>query len=364
MRKLPSGRWQVRVLDRGTGRHLSVGTYPTKADANVALARAVADESRGSRLRHDAGRVTVREYATEWIDRHPSLGPRTEERYRALLRHHIVPHLGEAKLVDLTTAMIRRWHSTLAKSSPPTAAKAYRLVRAVLNTAAADEVIAVNPCRVKGAGVEHAAERPMATVAEVQALAEAVPRRYGMLVLMAAWVGLRLGELAALTRGDIDLDSATVTVSKNRQRLDNGTSVVLRPKSAAGRRTVSIPPPLLPQLREHFEEYVATGRDALVFSGEKGAPLDRSHWNRRWHAAREAIGRPDLRFHDLRHVGNTLAAATGASTRELMARMGHSSPRAALIYQHATLERDRAIAAALGDLLTASIGSSAVSGAD
>ena len=63
--------------------------------------------------------------------------------------------------------------------------------------------------------------------------------------------------------------------------------------------------------------------------------------------------------HDLRHVGNTLAA-TGASTRELMARMGHSSPRAALIYQHATLERDRAIAAALGDLLTASIGASAV----
>jgi integrase len=62
------------------------------------------------------------------------------------------------------------------------------------------------------------------------------------------------------------------------------------------------------------------------------------------------VGRPDLHLHDLRHTGNTLAAATGASTKELMARMGHANPRAALIYQHATRDRDAAIAAALSDL--------------
>jgi hypothetical protein len=59
------------------------------------------------------------------------------------------------------------------------------------------------------------------------------------------------------------------------------------------------------------------------------------------------VGISGFRFHDLRHTGNTLAAATGASTKELMARMGHASPRAALIYQHATRERDEAIAVAL-----------------
>jgi len=58
-----------------------------------------------------------------------------------------------------------------------------------------------------------------------------------------------------------------------------------------------------------------------------------------------------FRFHDLRHTGNTLAAATGASTKELMSRMGHASPRAALIYQHATSYRDAVIAAALSDLV-------------
>lgn len=72
-----------------------------------------------------------------------------------------------------------------------------------------------------------------------------------------------------------------------------------------------------------------------------------------WGRARRAVGVPHLHFHDLRHTGNTLAAATGASTKELMARMGHASPRAALIYQHALRDRDHAIAQALDDMITA-----------
>lgn len=79
----------------------------------------------------------------------------------------------------------------------------------------------------------------------------------------------------------------------------------------------------------------------------------RSNFTRRvWQPACQTVGIDGLRFHDLRHTGNTLAAATGASTRELMARMGHASPRAALIYQHATADRDAAIAKALSDLAT------------
>jgi integrase len=87
-----------------------------------------------------------------------------------------------------------------------------------------------------------------------------------------------------------------------------------------------------------------------VFPNSKGEPIKRSSFRSVWLLARKNAGLPNLRFHDLRHTGNTLAAATGASTRELMARMGHSSMRAALIYQHATTDRDAAIAAALSDL--------------
>jgi len=270
IRALKSGRWQVRVFDRATGKHVSLGTFPTKQDANAALNRAIADQSRGKWVSPERGRVTVAAYAGEWITCHPGLGPRTRERYAGLLTHHIAPHLGEAPMGDLTTATVRRWHAGLHEAaSPDTAAKAYRLLRAVCNTAVEDSVLALNPCQVKGAGVERPDERPTATVAEVHALAAAVAPRFRMLVLMAAWTGLRFGELGALIRSDLDLLHGTVSVTKNRQRLDDGTSVVVRPKSAAGRRVVSIPPPLLPQLAEHLERYVGATPEALVFMGER-----------------------------------------------------------------------------------------------
>ena len=79
--------------------------------------------------------------------------------------------------------------------------------------------------------------------------------------------------------------------------------------------------------------------------------MRRSNFRPYWHKARESVGLPDLHFHDLRHTGGTLSAATGATLKELMARLGHSSVRAAMIYQHATRDRDQAIAKALGNLL-------------
>jgi integrase len=204
---------------------------------------------------------------------------------------------------------------------------------------------------VKGAGVERPDERPIATVAEVDALADAVPPRYRAMVLLAAWCSLRLGELTALTRADLDVLHGKVKVTKNLQRLDDGTLVIVKPKSAAGKRTVTIPPPVLADIEAHLDTYVGDASDALVFTNEHGRPIHRHRWNDIWRPARLAVGRPDLHFHDLRHTGNTLAATTGASTAELMARMGHSSPRAALIYQHATEDRDEAIARALGELI-------------
>jgi integrase len=120
---------------------------------------------------------------------------------------------------------------------------------------------------------------------------------------------------------------------------------------AAGRRTVSLPEELIPELRWHLKQFAQPGNRDLVFVGPKGAPLRRSNFRPIWNAACAKAGTPGLHFHDLRHVGGTFAAASGASLKELMARLGHSSTRAAMIYQHATRDRDEAIAAALGSLV-------------
>jgi integrase len=92
-----------------------------------------------------------------------------------------------------------------------------------------------------------------------------------------------------------------------------------------------------------------------VFVGPKGGTLRRPNFQEAWVTATKAADVPTLHFHVLRHVGNTLAANTGANLRELMARMGHASPQAALIYQHATKERDRVIADALARMITDSL---------
>jgi integrase len=111
---------------------------------------------------------------------------------------------------------------------------------------------------------------------------------------------------------------------------------------------VSFPENLVPELRSHLERFGQPGDRGLVFVGPMGAPLRRSNFRPTWNAACRRAGLPGLHFHDLRHVGGTLAAATGASMKELMARLGHSSTRVAMIYQHATRDRDQAIARAWG----------------
>ena len=126
------------------------------------------------------------------------------------------------------------------------------------------------------------------------------------------------------------------------------------PKSRAGVRTVAVPSAIRAQLVEHLAAYTEPGPTALVFTGVKGGALRSSNFYQRvkWTKTVADLGLKGLHFHDLRHAGNLWAAQAGASTRDLMARMGHDDMRAALIYQKATSEADRLIADRLSALVT------------
>ena len=173
------------------------------------------------------------------------------------------------------------------------------------------------------------------------------------MVLLGTFTSLRLGELSALRRDRVDLAAGTIRIVESVSELGDGTRVIGEPKTWAGRRTVAIPAGLLGDLGDHLNLYSEPAADGLVFVGPKGGPVRWSNWSTTWRDVVVPLGFGHLRFHDLRHTGNTLAAATGASTRELMARMGHSSARAALLYQHATVERERQIADKLNDMIVA-----------
>lgn len=167
-------------------------------------------------------------------------------------------------------------------------------------------------------------------------------------MLLAAWCGLRRGEVLGLRPSDIDLGAGTVTVRRNRvELLESSVAFDTDPKTDAGKRTVVIPPHVLPVLAEHMASWASEDR---VFVGRGGAPMRGNAMRLAFERARRRAGMPGFRFHDLRHTGQTLAAATGATTKDLMRRLGHASPAAANRYLHAVDGRDAEIASALSAL--------------
>lgn len=224
------------------------------------------------------------------------------------------------------------------------------LLRSILNTAVEDGRIASNPCRIEGTGRERPDGRPVATVADVYALADAIGAEHRLLVLLACFAGLRLGELQALRCKHVDLDRAAIRIVEQTLVLRDGTHLTGPPKTDAGIRVIALPEAVVEELRKHLAA-VPDDPGALVLGRPGNRPFRRATLYRAWHAATKRLGIEGFRIHDLRHTGNTLAAATGASTKELMARMGHASPRAALIYQHATRDRDVVIAKALDGMI-------------
>ncbi len=193
----------------------------------------------------------------------------------------------------------------------------------------------------------------MIDTALVFTLADSISERLRALVIVAGFVGLRTGELLGLRRCDVDLENARLTVLVQAQQIVGEGRIVTGPKSEAGQRTVSLPQVVVEALEKHLASYGQPGQAGVLFTGPRGEPITRAMLSKAWQAARTAANAPvELRIHDLRHHAATLTARmTGITTRELMARIGHASPRAALIYQHATEQRDREIAAYLDDAI-------------
>jgi integrase len=351
IRRLPSGRYQARYRGPDGTMHPAPETFETQTDADVWLVLKEAEIRRGEWVNPDAGKVPFATYADQWINDRV-IKRRTEGLYRGLLRNHLAPTFGTYNIADIREADVRRWRKQrLNLVGQSTVAKAYQLLKSILNTAVEDELIRRNPCRIKGAGNPDTPERQMISLAKVIEILGEVPERYRALVLLGTFTTLRWGELAGLRRCHLDLEAATVRVVETIAELDGGELVAETPKSRAGRRVVAIPEEIIPELRHHLDHFAEDEREGRVFVGPRGGPLRRSGFRRIWNKVRSNVGLPELHFHDLRHVGNTLAAATGASLKELMTRMGHSSARAALIYQHASQERDKEIAQALGEAL-------------
>lgn len=350
VRQLPSGRWQASYIGPDGRRQSAPSTFVRRGDASRWLARVESDLSKGTWRNEALGRETFGNYADTYLTENPDIGKRWAETCRRNMRLHM-SDLVSLSLVEITPGVVRAWYrkALAGKGGRRSIQQSYAFLHSVMNAAIRDDAVDRNPCTVKGATADLAGERSIATPAEVARLVEAITPRYRAAVVLAAWCGIRRGEVCALRVKDVDLATGTVWVRRNRvELLESREAYDKDPKTEAGKRPVTVPPHALSILREHAENWAG---EEYFFIGRDGARMRGNAVYQAHVRARKKIG-VDIAFHDLRHTGQSLAAAAGASLADLKLRLGHSSSAAANRYLHAVAGRDAVIAQALSDLAT------------
>jgi integrase len=294
--------------------------------------------------------MTVAEYATKWIEeRH--LKPRTRDEYRAKLRLHVNDTIGKREISDVTPAVVRSWYAALGTEHVRRNSHVYALLHSIFATAVKDGLLQVNPCQIERAMNPPRKREPVVLgIPEIAALADAVPDRFKAMILISAWCGLRWGEVTELRRHDVDELCEVITVQRAVTRTKKGY-VVGSTKSGQA-RTVVVPPHIRADVKHHLEVHTGKPADALLFPNNSGDHLNDTVFRRfMFRPALQKIKREGVRVHDLRHFAGTQIARVG-NLPETMARLGHSTVRASLLYQQVVSGRDAEIAAALSVLAT------------
>lgn len=354
LRKLPSGRYQAAYIGPTGELFKAPATFAARIDAEGWLAQQRRAIDVGT-WRHpddpEPAQTLFRDYSELWLTQR-DLRPRTRSHYRRILDRFLLPMFGPMPLEQITAPVIRGWHASTAVTTPTYRAHAYSLLRTILTTAHRDGLIDAAPPSIVGGG--HRRRRhniEPASLEELETITHECPPPYRLMILLSAWCALRFGEVTELRRKDVDLEAGVLRIRRG-VVWDEDRFVVGPPKTAHGVRDVAVPPHLMPAVQDHLDRHSGASADALLFPARDGSGrhLSNSSLRKFYEPAREAAGRPDLRFHDLRHTGAVLAAQSGATLAELMNRLGHSSPSAAMIYQHTARGRDAQIAAQLSEL--------------
>ena len=324
--QLPSGRWEIRYRDPlGRPRRQR---FDRKVDARDHLADVRTKALTGTWVAPERGKVTFSRWVDEWQGTTVDLRSSTRARYARDLRLHIVPRFGQAQLAQIRPLHVRGWLAEMSASGVPVSAirRRFSVFRKIMGDAVAMEMIAGSPCRGVTPPTEEKLEIRVLSAVEVAELAAAMPKWCRTWVYVAAYTGLRWSEMIGLRRRDIDLLCKTVTVRRQIIEVGSRFEGFGEPKTSAGRRTIDLPAFLCEMLETQLEERAQPGPDGLVFVNTRGnSPHLSSFTSQTWRTARDKVGRPDLRWHDLRHTAVALAIARGAHPKAIQVMMGHKS---------------------------------------
>lgn len=352
--KQRSGKYRARYVDPLTGKLRSAGTFARKTDAQARLAQVRASIDNGTwkspeqeaRERVEAERkakadaLTFGKFADTWFERKnwaPSHYASEESRYR----NHLKPYWGGVELRNITTQAIEDWiyGAHMRKLTPANRRKQYDLLKQILRSARFRKLMAEDPFipelldGLKPRGDEPSGKQTkrVLPVHELHALVDGIEDYLQAMILLMGLTGLRLGEVRALHRSDIDLEAGTVFV--HRSMTGQGKNSVERSttKTPAGTRLLPLAPVVVDALKEHFEREPFIPNDYYVFQGrEKKRPQDNEPvaYSTPRQAMHRVLKREELKLaspHDLRHTAFTFAARIQGVTKvDLQAYFGHS----------------------------------------
>jgi len=326
IQQLPSGRWEVRYRDpAGRARRRR---FDLKVHAQDHLADVRVKARTGSWIAPELGQVTFARWVEEWNETTVHLRSSTRVRYERDLRLHVLPKFGRYQLVKITPRDVRAWVSEMQAAGVPVSAirRRFSVFRKIMGDAAAMEMIIRSPCLGVELPAEQKLEIKVLTAPEVAELAAVMPAWCRSWVYVAAYTGLRWSEMMGLRRRDVDLMRRTITVRRQLIEVASRFEGFGEPKTSSGKRTIDLPAFLCEMLEAQLAERAQAGPDGLVFVNTRGNPPHLSSFtSQTWKKARAKIGRPDLRWHDLRHAAVALAIDAGAHPKAIQERMGHSS---------------------------------------
>ena len=344
--------WELKFdagRDPGTGRRITrySSFRGTKRDAEVELAKLITAAANGEHV--DPSKLTVSEFLDRW-ERDWCAGnvsPKTRERYAELLRIHVRPTLGALKIQKLRPVHLSGLYGALLRDSnlaARTVGHVHRALHRALGHATGWDIIQQNiAARVVPPRVAHH-EMAILTPAQVKVVLEtARGRSIFPIATLALATGMRRGELLALRWQDIDLNKAKITVARSLEQTKAGLRFK-EPKTAHGRRTISLPATAVTELRTHWRTQqqlrlaLGAGKsppEALVFADLNGEPRLPNAITKEWERTARAAGMAFATLHSLRHTHASHLIAAGLDILTISRRLGHGSPTITLsVYGH------------------------------
>lgn len=284
------------------------------------------DTANGSWIDPKAGQKTVKQFADEWFPTVHGLRETSKAQLRGSVFYNVVPEFGGLPLSGVTHAHVQLWVTQqVERLSASTVRKNVFALRRMMQAAVRQGLIKSNPADEISLPSARCAEQRFLTKEEITRLSENIKPRYRAMVLVAAFGGLRFGELCALRRKDVDPMRSTVRVTQTLMDVNNRVSFG-PPKTKASVRTVTIPRSIMTELVRHMDEYTVRESDGLVFTFKNGNPIRRAWFRTRtWLPALTAADLEGVRFHDLRHTFVSLWVSLGRNAKEVSKVAGHSS---------------------------------------